>query len=159
MGTCFYPDNLTNFYSSFNSYFNSCLLWHLQVSWWLLPLGTHSAWTYMFHTYLLICGCLSYLNLSFSISWCISILFFSSLRGQQQCNNCLGYKWRQKEKSLQNGFIFTAAAATAAKSLQSCPTLCDPIDGNPPGSAVPGILQSRTLEWVAISFSFLLSTY
>ena len=42
---------------------------------------------------------------------------------------------------------------TAAKSLQSCPTLCDPIDGSPPGSPVPGILQARTLEWVAISFS------
>ena len=44
------------------------------------------------------------------------------------------------------------AAAAAAKSLQSCPTLCDCIDGSPPGSAVPGILQARTLEWVAISF-------
>ena len=43
------------------------------------------------------------------------------------------------------------AAAAAAKSLQSCPTLCDPIDGSPPGSPVPGILQGRTLEWVAIS--------
>ena len=43
--------------------------------------------------------------------------------------------------------------AAAAKSLQSCPTLCDPIDGGPPGSPVPGILQARTLEWVAISFS------
>ena len=50
-------------------------------------------------------------------------------------------------------FSCTAAAATAAKSLQSCPTLCDPRDGSPPGSAVPGILQARTLEWVAISFS------
>ena len=46
-----------------------------------------------------------------------------------------------------------AAAAAAAKSLQSCPTLCDPIDGSPPGSLVPGILQARILEWVAISFS------
>ena len=46
-----------------------------------------------------------------------------------------------------------SAAAAAAKSLQSCPTLCDPTDGSPPGSAVPGILQARTLEWVAISFS------
>ena len=46
-----------------------------------------------------------------------------------------------------------AAAAAAAKLLQSCPTLFDPIDGSPPGSAVPGILQARTLEWVAISFS------
>ena len=45
------------------------------------------------------------------------------------------------------------AAAAAAKSLQSCPTLCDPIDGSPPGSPVPGILQARTLEWVAIFFS------
>ena len=47
----------------------------------------------------------------------------------------------------------TNVAATAAKSLQSCPTLCDPTDGSPPGSAVPGILQARTLEWVAIAFS------
>ena len=46
-----------------------------------------------------------------------------------------------------------SASAAAAKSLQSCPTLCDPIDGSPPGSPVPGILQARTLEWVAISFS------
>ena len=46
-----------------------------------------------------------------------------------------------------------AAAAAAAKSLQSCLTLCDPIDGSPPGSPVPGILQARTLEWVAIPFS------
>ena len=44
-------------------------------------------------------------------------------------------------------------AAAAAKSLQSCPTLCDPVDGSPPGSPVPGILQARTLEWAAISFS------
>ena len=47
----------------------------------------------------------------------------------------------------------STAAAAAAKSLQSCPTLCDPIDGSPPGSPVPGILQARTPEWVAISFS------
>ena len=46
-----------------------------------------------------------------------------------------------------------SAAAAAAKSLQSCPTLCDPRDGSPPGSPVPGILQAWTLEWVAISFS------
>ena len=50
------------------------------------------------------------------------------------------------------GFV-PAAAAAAAKSLQSFPNLCDPIDGSPPGSPVPGILQARTLEWVAISFS------
>ena len=55
--------------------------------------------------------------------------------------------WESKTDS-----IYTAAAA-AAESLQSCPTLCDPTDGSPPGSAVPGILQARTLDWVAISFS------
>ena len=48
--------------------------------------------------------------------------------------------------------IFPAAAA-ADKSLQSCLTLCDPIDGSPSGSSIPGILQARTLEWLAISFS------
>ena len=63
--------------------------------------------------------------------------------------------------ALAGGFFTTSAtwealtctAAAAAKSLQSCPTLCDPIDDSPPGPAVPGILQARTLEWVAISFS------
>ena len=49
--------------------------------------------------------------------------------------------------------LMRVAAAAAAKSLQSCPTLCDPRDGSPPGSPIPGILQGRTLEWVAISFS------
>ena len=52
-----------------------------------------------------------------------------------------------------NAFIKETPAAAAAKSLQSCPTMCDPLDGSPPGSLVPGILQARTLEWVAISFS------
>ena len=51
------------------------------------------------------------------------------------------------------GFIESSWSPAAAKSLQSCPTLCDPIDGSPPGSPIPGILQARTLEWVAISFS------
>ena len=50
-------------------------------------------------------------------------------------------------------YMYTWSTAAAAKSLQSCPTLCDPIDGSLSGSSVPGILQARTLEWVAISFS------
>ena len=56
---------------------------------------------------------------------------------------------------LENKLYFLSATVyyAAAKSLQSCPTLCDPIDGSPPGSPVPWILQARTLEWVAISFS------
>ena len=60
--------------------------------------------------------------------------------------------WERVKKSSKSIWCTTAAAA-AAKSLQSCPTLCNPIDGSPPGSPIPGILQARTLEWVAMSFS------
>ena len=56
-------------------------------------------------------------------------------------------------KGMKKCSISSVIAAAAAKSLQSCPTLCDPTDGSPPSSPVPGILQARTLEWVAISFS------
>ena len=62
----------------------------------------------------------------------------------------------RRSLALQNYLLSeleASAAAAAAKSLQSCPTLCDPVDGSPPGSPIPGILQARTLEWVAISFS------
>ena len=62
------------------------------------------------------------------------------------------YCWRLAWRVLSITLL-ACAAAVPAKSLQSCPTLCDPIDGLPPGSPVPGILQARTLEWVAISFS------
>ena len=59
-----------------------------------------------------------------------------------------------KNKSLKNAVLsLLSAAAAAAKSLQSCPTPCDPIDGSPPGSPISGILQARILEWVATSFS------
>ena len=63
-----------------------------------------------------------------------------------------GLDW---EKYISSIIVMTAVAtaAAAAKSLQSCPTLCHPRDGSPPGSPIPGILQARTLEWVAISFS------
>ena len=57
------------------------------------------------------------------------------------------------EYLLTYALSLTLPAAAAAKSLQSCPTLCDPRDGSPPSSPVPGILQARTLEWVAISCS------
>ena len=59
-------------------------------------------------------------------------------------------KWKWSHSVVSNPY---SAAAAAAKSLQSYPTLCDPIDGSPPGSPIPGILQARTLEWVAIAFS------
>ena len=62
---------------------------------------------------------------------------------------------KKKNKLIQFGeyLLDAVAAAAAAKLLQSCPTLCHPRDGSPPGSPVPGILQAKTLEWVAISFS------
>ena len=66
--------------------------------------------------------------------------------GSSQFTYCWSLAWRILSITL-------LVCAAAAKSLQSCPTLCDPIDSSPPGSAVPGILQARTLEWVAISFS------
>ena len=64
------------------------------------------------------------------------------------------YKSVLCRKSLPFYFL-TAAAAAAAKLLQSCLTLCDPMDGSPPSSSVPGILQARIVEWVAISFCLL----
>ena len=65
----------------------------------------------------------------------------------------LPYKTKENANGSLGKEVFFFTAAIAAKSLQSCPTLCDPIDGKPTGSAVPGILQAGTLEWVAISFS------
>ena len=59
-------------------------------------------------------------------------------------------EWKSEEN---RGEEYVVLAAAAAKSLQSCPTLCDPIDSSPPGSSIHGIFQARTLEWVAISFS------
>ena len=56
-------------------------------------------------------------------------------------------------ESSSSAFHMMYSATVAAKSLQSCLTLCDPIEGSPPGSLIPGILQARTLEWLAISFS------
>ena len=60
---------------------------------------------------------------------------------------------RDLELLSKSTVLSLSVAAAAAKSLQSCPTLCDPTDSGPPGSPIPGILQARTLEWVAISFS------
>ena len=87
---------------------------------------------------LLIIGLLRFLFLHDSVLvGCIILVISSFLLG---CSIC----WY---------ILIHAATAAAAKSLQSCPTLCDPIDGSPPGSPIPGILQARTLEWVAIAFS------
>ena len=68
------------------------------------------------------------------------------LRGSSRCQVC-------REMDCLHHKSYGPAAAAAAKSLQSCPTLREPIDGSPPGSPIPGILQARTVEWLAISFS------
>ena len=79
-----------------------------------------------------------------------NVTFFLSPSPNQ--SNYNGYQNTMNETIVLNTQV-TNHTATAAKSLQSCPTLCDPIDGSPPGSPIPGILQASTLEWVAISFS------
>ena len=84
--------------------------------------------------------CILFISLFVTLFWLVQVSFF-------KFNNLSIYVSHSSKH-----FKDTAAAA-AAKSLQSCLTLCDPIDGSPPGSPVPGILQARTLEWVAISFS------
>ena len=68
-------------------------------------------------------------------------------------NKCHKVKKASQAREVEFFEHVMTVAAAAAKSLQSCPTLCDPRDGSPPGSPVPGILQARTLEWVAVSFS------
>ena len=75
------------------------------------------------------------------------IFLGSKITADGDCNNEIPIHLLLGRKAVTN------LAAAAAKSLQSCLTLCDPIDSSPPGSPVPGILQARTLEWVAISFS------
>ena len=68
-------------------------------------------------------------------------------------NEIFAFKWLKFELNLIVSLTLCINVTSAVKSLQSCLTLCNPIDGSPPGSAIPGILQARTLEWVAISFS------
>ena len=85
---------------------------------------------------------------------CLLIVVFLSYRILVQCwYHILPSQNEVGSISLSSFFWKPCVAAAAAKSLQLCPTLCDPIDGSPLGSPVPGILQARTLEWVAISFS------
>ena len=73
----------------------------------------------------------------------------SGISTSLKCEKNVGFEF----PPIKSGEWYTSTATAAAKLLQSCPTLCDPTDGSPPGSPVPGILQARTLEWVAISFS------
>ena len=80
------------------------------------------------------------------------LLFVSGFSLAEKTNlKTFGERYYLRNNSIYIDMLYVAAAA-AAKSLQLCPTLCDPIDGSPSGSPIPGILQARTLEWVAISF-------
>ena len=89
--------------------------------------------------------CSGFLAGSLCVKTALSFFFFFK-------QHCLDLSDLPSASSTCSDSVFPLVAA-AAKSLQWCPTLCDPIDGSPPGSPVPGILQARTLEWVAISFS------
>ena len=80
------------------------------------------------------------------------IFFGSKITADGDCSHEIKRHLLLGRKAMTN-LAAAAAATAAAKSLQSCPTLCDHIDGSPPGSPIPGILQARTLEWVAISSS------
>ena len=85
-----------------------------------------------------------------SILWC-SAFFIVQLSHPYMTTRKIIALTRQTFGKVMS-LLFNMLSAAAAKPLQSCPTCCDPIDGRPPGSPVPGILQARTLEWVAISF-------
>ena len=73
--------------------------------------------------------------------------------GQESLACCSSWGCKESDTTERLNWLILFSVAAAAKLCQSCPTLCDPIDGSPPGSPIPGILQARTLEWVAISFS------
>ena len=86
-----------------------------------------------------------------SLNWWPSVPWTKApFPAQPQSSACLVFRWPLTSSV---SHCLYAAAAAAAMRLQSCPTLCDPRDSSPPGSPVPGILQARTLEWVAMSFS------
>ena len=123
----------------------NCVINGYSNLYWFLsrPASLLSSW--YFYLFLLLDWCLCFLN-SIPLLFCIAfhfsvvdlqVFFLKECRGMSQL---VPVSWNK----------YTAAAA---KSLQSCLTLCDPIDNSPPGSPVPGLLQARTLEWVAISFS------
>ena len=110
-------------------------------------------WVFKFSSSLIFCS-LKVIGLCIVLGGHLSYLMFSALL--RSLVWCLTLIWRNSQ-ALFRIFILPffplSAAAAAAKSLQSCTTLCDPIDGSPPGSPIPGILKARTLEWVAIAFS------
>ena len=95
----------------------------------------------------------SHLAIQLHVTLCCRPLELITLRSTERLSPSATGQFYAKRRKCQVFFLERAAAAAAAKLLQSCPTLCDPIDSSPPGSPVPGILQARTLEWVAISFS------
>ena len=95
------------------------------------------------------------MNNTIKLTWgCLGLAHWDDPEGWYREGGCSGwgtcvYLWQIHVDVWQNQYN---AAATAAKSLQSCPTLCDPVDGSSPGSPIPGILKARTLEWVPIQY-------
>ena len=134
---------------------------HSVVSDSLRPHGLYSPWNSLGQntgvgSFSLLQGIFPIQGSSPGVPHCRQILYQLSHKGSPRILEWIAYSFfsRSSQPRNQTGISATAAAAAAAaKSLQSCPTLCDPIDGSPGGSPAPGILQARTLEWVAISFS------
>ena len=85
--------------------------------------------------------------------WTLTLRYITRINSEWVKGLNLRAKTIELSEEKHEGNIHEVGLAAAAKSLPSCPTLCDPTDGSPPGAPVPGILQARTLEWVAISFS------
>ena len=135
------PLGISNFLEEISS------LYHSIVFLYFFALIT---WGRLSYLSLLLFGILHSKRYIFPLLFCLLLLFFSQLfvRPPQTAILPLHFFF------LMMGLITAScSAAAAAKSCQSCPTLCDPVDGSPPGSPVPGILRARTLEWVAFSFS------
>ena len=128
----------------------------------LRPHGLYSPWNSLGQntgvgSFSLLQGIFPIQGSSPGVPHCRQILYQLSHKGSPRILEWIAYSFfsRSSQPRNQTGIsgIAAAAAAAAAKSIQSCQILCNPIDGRPPGSPVPGILQARTLEWVAISFS------
>ena len=128
------------------SLFLSCLQWIMTVS----EVRKQNSFNILFNTDMLPVPkiLLSGSNVVLFVS-----AYWAPTLGSYCCRHWHKSRRQNRHSASIIGFHFSNGAAAAAKLLQSCPTLCNPIDGSPPGSALPGILQARTLEWVAISFS------
>ena len=152
----------------FRVYFRCCIDTTFKTNTWLSQILTpHLFQSLKFNQWIFqgfLYGSSYYLWLSFPVCWIFSytlscgcrLTLFQTTKDSFWILSPISFlqsNLRVRYLLLQSGGYTAVPHAAAAKSLQSCPTLCDPIDGSPPGSPIPGILQARTLEWVAISLN------